>query len=137
MYNQKQRTILIIAIILLLAVGFLLGVLSQKYNKVQVMKNEAVNSLSSKTVSSITVYGKITNIEDRNITLSNLGDSLTVLMSPNARIYSFVGTSGQATTTQIVLPFENIKVGDSVNIILNLSDIGQMQGDSLIVLPPV
>jgi hypothetical protein len=138
--EKKYITILLsVAGILLIAFVFYLGMLFQSSSKIQLIKNQTVSTLSSKTVSSINAYGKVSNINGKNVTLSNLGDRLVILMTDTSHIYSIVAPSlGKKTVNvpiQKTIYFEDIKVGDSVNVVLKLLSDGQLQGQSLVVLP--
>ncbi len=136
MGKKEQLAISIIAGILIFALGIGLGIIYQAQNKAQIKKNEAVKSLSSKTISSLTAYGKVSKIEGKNITLSSLGDNLAVPMADSAKVYSFNDNSGNNSAPQKAVSFEDIKVGDSVNITMKLLQDGQMQGLMVVILPP-
>jgi len=141
--NKKQLVILTTVGALILLIGIGLGVVFQMQNKTQVENRKAVNSLSSKVVSSITAYGQVKNIEGRNITLSNLGDNLTISIANNAQAYSFstpttADKNGKVTTgvpVQKTVKFGDIKVGDNVNIAIKLLPTGQVQGQTVVILP--
>lgn len=137
--NKKQSVILIVAGILIFLVGVGLGITLQNSNKAQARKVQAVNNLVSKVVSSIVAYGQVENIDGRNITLSNLGDNLVISIADNAQVYSFTtpvaGKNGATAPVQQTVKFEDIKIGDNVNVAVKLSPSGQMQGSSVIILP--
>ena len=151
MDNKKTVGVWLVvcAILFLLGIGLGLLLIQQPNSKIQTADN-----LSSKVVSSIVAYGQVKNIDGRNITLSNLGDSLTISLTDNAQIYAFSTSASSATSVasstgksksvapvksttpvQRTAAFENIKVGDSVNVALRLGTDGQMQGTSLVILP--
>lgn len=130
MFAKKQLVILIIAGALILLIGVGLGIIYQMNPSQQKIRTEASSILSTKVISSISAYGKVIKIEGKNITLSNLGDSLAVSITDSARIYSFINSAQQAAE------FEDIKVGDNVNAVLKLLPNSQYEGSSIIILPP-
>jgi hypothetical protein len=138
MNNKKQLVILIVAGILILLVGVCLGVFLQT-QKVQIQKSAAANGLASKVVTSIVGYGQVKKIDGRNITLSNLGDNLTIAIINNAQVYSFAipagSQNGAAAPVQQEVSFGDIKVGDHVNIAVTLLPTGLLEGSSVIILP--
>jgi len=135
MYNKKQLVILIIAGIILFLAGMVLGMIYQANNTVQITKNQAINTLSSKVVSSINAYGTVAKIEGRNITLSNLGENLLISVADSARVYSFTVSDKTSAPTQQAVSFGDIKIGDNVNVVLKLLPSGQTQGSSVVILP--
>jgi hypothetical protein len=133
--KKSKLVILAVAGILLFLIGAALGFVLHTQNKIQVQKVEAINSLSSKVVSSMSASGKVKNISGRNITLTNLGDDLTITIADNAQIYSFTLKTKGAAQTQQTAKFGDIKVGDNINVAVKLSPTGQMQGASVVILP--
>lgn len=134
--DKKQVLILVLSCLVLFLLGISLGITIQANNRGAVKKAEAVNNLSSKVITSITAYGKITKIDGKKITLSNLGEDLSILMQDKAKIYSFnVSEKSNVAPTQKEVGFGDVKVGDSVNVVMKLLSDGQMQGSSLIILP--
>jgi len=92
------------------------------------MINQVTGSLiSSKAVSSMTASGKVTSINEKYITLENQGDSVVVLISQNALIYSMSGGEKNKVA------FENIKIEDSLNVGLKLMSNGKLEGQSVII----
>lgn len=141
--EKKKLAICIIICIILFSLGLFLGTVLQSNNKAQVVKNQAVNNLSSKIISTITAYGAVVGVADKEVEITNQGENLKIQMADNAAIYSFVvpqATSKTKTATapvQKTISLSDIKVGDNVNIIFKLLPTGQMQGQSLVVLPVV
>jgi hypothetical protein len=72
----------------------------------------------------------VTNINGRDISLSSLGDILTISLTNDARIFSFDTPSAQQ-----MVNLENIRIGDNVNISLKPLPDGKLQGSSVIILP--
>ncbi|MGD0576647.1 MAG: hypothetical protein ABSA74_01050 [Candidatus Staskawiczbacteria bacterium] len=136
--NKSKLVILIIVGVALFLIGGGLGIVSTQKGS-QRTKIEATNSLSSKVVSSIIAYGQVKNIDGRNITLSNLDDNLTISIADNAQVYSFTtpvaGKNGGTAPVQQTVKFENIKIGDNVNVAIKLLPSGQLEGSSVIILP--
>lgn len=139
MDNKNQLVNFIIVGIVCFLLGGGIGIISMQ-NASQRTKIEAANSLSSKVVSSIVAYGQVKSINGRNITLSNLGDELSILIADNAQVYSFsapvAGKNGVVAPVQQIIKFGDIKIGDSVNVSVKLLPSGQIQGTSIIILPP-
>ena len=140
MYSKKQLIILIIVGVVLFLLGGAVGIIAIQ-GGAQQGKIKMANSLSSKVVSSIVAYGQVKSIDARNLTLANLGDSLTVPVASTAQIYAFItpATTGKSKTTsapiQQTVSFQNIKVGDNVNVTIRLLATGQLEGSSVIILP--
>ena len=83
----------------------------------------------SKTISSITASGVVEAINGRNITISNAGDSITVSIPDGKPVYTLATENGM----QKKITFEDIKIGDSVNVGLKAKDNKQLEGQSIIV----
>lgn len=129
MENKNQLVIFIVVAIVLFLLGGILGFVLQKTSGTQPAKNQAVNSLSSKVVSSIMAYGKVTSITGRNITLTYLGDTLSIPIVSGASVFSFV------KSVQQTVAFESIKIGDNLNVSINLLPTGQLEGYRIVVQP--
>lgn len=135
MYTKKQLTILIVSGVLLFAIGADLGIFFGGRLGPEKTKIKAANNLSSKVVSSMTAFGQVKNIDGRNITLSNLGDDLTISVAGNAQVFSFSTPAGASAPVQKTIKFEDIKTGDKVNVTLKTLPTGQLEGLSVIILP--
>ena len=97
--ETKNIIISIVAGLLVLGVGFLGGML---FNGVVNPKTvtqpqdtstavpQIVKDLSSKVIPSIAAYGKVAKINGKNITLSYQGDSVTILVRDDAKVYYFI-----------------------------------------------
>ena len=135
MENKNLAVLAAVAIIIFL-IGGGLGAFYQNQNNFQ--KLLAIKQLSSKVVPSIVAYGKVSKIQGKNITLNFSGDSLTVLITDTAQIYSFASPANANTTqsnSQQKINFSDIKVGDSLNIGLRVSPAGVLSGTAVMVLP--
>lgn len=136
MFTKKQIAILIAVGLVLLAMGVALGIFLPKPLALEnLTKIKAANNLSSKVVSSIVAYGQVESINGRDIILSNLGDNLAISISNSAKVYSFVIKKGATAPVQQPVEFENIKVGDKVNVAVKILPSGQLEGSSVIILP--
>jgi hypothetical protein len=137
--DKKQLSILIVAGVLIFLIGGGLGIFLIQGSSGRA-KVEMANNLSSKVISSIIAYGQVKNINGRNITLSNLGDNLSILIANDAQVYAFVvptdaGENTTASPVQQTVNFETIKIGDNVNVAVKILPNGQVQGTSVIILP--
>lgn len=90
-------------------------------------------NLTSKTIISSVVYGQVSKIEGRDITLSNEGDSLKINIPENIAIYSFANDStGKSVQTRVDL--KAIKIGDTLNIAIKVLPNSQIQSQSVMIL---
>jgi hypothetical protein len=133
--NKKQLVFLIVIGVLLFVLGGALGVAYDMNKTPQQIKVKTVNSLSSKVVSSIVAYGRISHIDGRIITLNNFGEDLVVSIPDNAKIYSFTIPSGTKTPVQQAATFGSVQLNQNVNVNLKLLPSGQFEGSSIIILP--
>ena len=149
--NKNLIILSVIAGVVIFVLGGGLGVFYQTQKgllqtekvqtKVQTMET-VIKSLSSKVIPSIIAYGEVTNIEGRNITLSYGGESLTIKIKDDSQIFSFVKTASlkkgePAVTSQQKVDFKTIKKGDNLNISVKLLPDGQLESQSVIILPPL
>ncbi len=131
--------------ILIFVIGAGLGVLYKSQptttqDNVAVQNMPAsIKTLSSKVVSAISAYGKITKISDRSITLSNENDSATIEVASDAKIYSLSVTTPikgkPPVSTSKPIDFTKVAVGDTVSVNLKVLSGGLLQAFSVIVLP--
>lgn len=132
--NKITPTVLISSLLFLIlggGIGFLYKTLQISP---QIKKTAAViKDLSSKTVLSTVVYGQVSKIKGKDISLSYNGDSITISMAEKAPVYSFVSDSAEAPLQKKV-DFKELKVGDNLNITIKLLPDGQIQGQSALVL---
>lgn len=136
--NNKTQLLISITItaIVMLFLGGVLGMTLQKTGGNQPAKNEAVNSLSSKVISSIVAYGQVKSIDGRTMVLTNSGDDLTISIADKASIYSFVVLATGKAPVQKAVDFETIKVGDNAQITIKVSPTGELQGSQVVIIPP-
>jgi Cu/Ag efflux protein CusF len=131
--------LLIIVSLVLFTAGLSLGIFYQKQKdapKVDAAKI-ILEKLSSKTVPSIAIYGKVTKIDGKNITLTFAGDTMTVNIKDGSNIYSFRGSGGTSGNVPVQqdAKFEDIKVGDNLNATMKVLADGQLESQSVIILP--
>lgn len=141
---MKKETLIAIVIIgglILLGIGYSVG-LSSGQKAVKEVKAPLAELLASKVIGSLTTIatGEVTEISDRSLTLSAEGDTLTILIRENAPIYRLVPP--EEKTPKIPQPvvreemnFEEIKVGDRVNIFCQLKADASLEGIEVIILP--
>jgi hypothetical protein len=140
--NEKISTgFLIICAVALFLIGGALGVFyqSKMQSGRQSLQPEctatavsAIKSLSSDLALSVLAYGKITNINNRIITLSYNGVLLPVNVGQGAVVYSFVtGPGGKKTQSQI--NFGDIKIGDNANVTMKFLPDGTLQAQAVMI----
>jgi len=92
-----------------------------------------VDNLKSKVISSIVLFGKVEKISGRTLNISNNGDAINVAISNDAR-FSLVDSSPKAAGPKTA-GFENIKVGDTVNMSAKILDSNSFLGLSVVIYP--
>jgi|SRR3989344_83866 len=110
------------------------GIVLQNDNKQ--VTDQIINKLNSKVIPSVAAYGTVTKINGKSITLSYQEDNLVVLVKDDAKIYTFVKEAGKTSSVSKLIGFGDIKVGDNVTANIKILSDGQIQGVSVIVLPP-
>lgn len=145
--NKLLISLLIIGAVSLFVLGGGVGVLYQtqkdapqiealQATELKLQKIELVTkSLASKTISLISAYGQVQNIDGKNITLSFSGDSITVGLADNVQVLAFVG-DGKGKTSYQPYDFSQIKKGYTVSVNLKLLSDGTLQGQAIIIMPP-
>jgi hypothetical protein len=142
---QKIIFVIITVIIgiIVLFTGFCIGSLSNTSitNTAIVEKDAklqtAINALSSGMVVSAVAQGNVTKISGKTLTLTSGTDSMDILIADNAQIFSFApsGTASNAATPTKV-NFLSIKTGDQLNVNIQVSASGDIQGTSVLIIPP-
>lgn len=142
---MNRNNLIIIAVIggiILLGLGFYSGLnYAQKQIEKAKTSSPLANLLTSKVIGGLntTAFGEITEISGRNITLSNEGDALTISIKEDATIFRLLPPEGSAETPQPAtreeIEFEEIKVGDQVNISCQLKADETLEGVDVMVLP--
>ncbi len=144
-------TLLIIGGIVILAVGYLGGILFRAQKTVTQLEktSKLIEVMSSKMIPSIVAVGEVTNISERNITLkahTNEEKPLTISIkiANDAELTSFVfptaGEEGEGVLgapTREEIEFKEIKVGSNVNVSLKILPDASFEGTSVIVFPSI
>ena len=140
--SKKHLVYVVVAWIIIFAIGLGAGFVLRSQTKTEIIKDQTINNLASKVISSVAVYGQIAKVQGRDLMLNNLGDNLTITLADNAQIYSFkiesVNKDQKSTSTTPVqqkASLADIKIGDKVNAVIKILDNGQLQGSSLVILP--
>ncbi|MDP3882990.1 MAG: hypothetical protein Q8Q48_02955 [Candidatus Staskawiczbacteria bacterium] len=133
--NKANILILILIGAVLFVIGGGLGIFYQTQKDAPYLKKAStIDVLGSKVIPSVVAYGRVTKIEGRNISLTYMGDSLTVQVKDGAQVSSFVSSSGSKTPVQTKASFNDIKIGNDINISVKVLTDGQLQGESVFIL---
>ncbi len=119
------------------------GILSQlQQQKVP----DVIKVLSSNVVPAMAARGIVTKVDGKNITLTSQGDSITVTMRDDAKLYTFVlntnitkpvkGSTPANTSTSREISIKDVNIGDDLNVNIKVFPSGQIEGISGVVLPP-
>jgi hypothetical protein len=147
-----NKILLVVLLIIWTAIVFVLGgglgVFYQTQKNAPMLEKfpvleSIVNNLSSSTMSTILVSGKVSNIYGRYVTINNKGTGLTVKIMEDAKITSLVASDvlvdGKYPILSKTATFEDIKKGDNVRINIKVLSDGKIEGDFLMIhveLPP-
>jgi hypothetical protein len=114
-----------------LFIGYLLGVASYEYkNRAQESKLEnIVAALDSDVVPSIVSYGKVVSINGREIVMAFNEDRIKIKVRDDAKIHAL---SGRLNGDQAPFDFNQIKVGDMLNVDVSVDPDGNFVGNSVI-----
>jgi len=125
----------IIAFLVVLAAGAVLGMFIQVQKDAPQIEKAAkiYNTLISDAIPSIVVFGKVSKIEGRTVTVSFNGDTAVVKLRDNAAVTSFPGY-GQGDNTPKTIDLSQVKEGQTVSINSKISAEGVLEAESLIVL---
>lgn len=108
------------------------------------MKTSVFNLLKLGTIKNLNVSGKITEISGRNLILTaDDNQILSVLIRQDAKISGFIlpelpeeiNEQTRIIPEREEIKFEDIKIDDKVNILLELKPNGGIEGTSVVVLP--
>jgi hypothetical protein len=138
-------------IIFLIVVGlviFVLGGVAGYFYKCQQAElypnaekaSEIIETLSSKLFPPSTASGRITKISGQDITLSKGAETVDLAVPTTAKVYSFKATTGDAqqTSAGYVLAessFSDIKIGDDVNVSIEILPNGVINVLTINILP--
>jgi len=142
---MKKNVLIVVVLIggiVLGGLGFYCG-LSYANNKVSQIKVESplASLFSSKVISGLTAVavGQIKEISGRNLVLTVDGSDLTVFIKEDAPIGRLLPTKENTNIPQPMtredIKFEDMKVGDQVNIFCNLKTDLSLEGSNINILP--
>lgn len=121
----------LLALIVGIAAGFLI---KGQMDTPKIEKADAVvKVMSSNLIPSLTVYGEVKEISGRNITLSYVGDTLTVPIKDDAKILAIQNDDPAGAAKEVTLG--DVKVGDFLNITLVVSREGIVEGTQVLIIP--
>jgi len=92
-----------------------------------------LKALSSKNIASVIAYGQVTKIDSRDITISYLGDSMKIFIEDGCKVY-LIGNSAGGPSEKKEISFEEIKIGNHLNITIKIMPDGQIIGQSILIL---
>ena len=147
-----NNKVLIIPVVIIIGLGiffgggYLLGV-SQENKRLE-PQIESLGKLadvsaaltSSKLITTIIAFGKVTSVSGRIVTLAARNESLQVSIKQDAKISSLVSptaTDGSVSgfPQEMAVEFKDIKVGDSLNINMKMLPDGQLEGSLVVIFP--
>lgn len=128
-----NKIILVILSIFVIVFCFTAGALFQfaKDSTKLAKFDNLVKNLNSGLVTTISVYGKVDNIDGRNITLAMKNESITALIDINANLMTPISGAVKSQTFN----FSNIKKGDDMNILFTVDGNGNLNAKEAIVYP--
>ena len=133
---MKKNQIILIIVGVLILIGLASSFSYWLGQKSVEVKSEiaAPNPLESKVIQnwSANAVGEVTGIINHNLTLSQDGEIFTITLLEKAGICSMYIEEGERKIEDI--QFEDIKIGDRVNITLGVDSEGNMVGNFVTVL---
>jgi hypothetical protein len=138
--NKKLLVVLVLIVaVVVISLSFFIGrqvgIFYQSQQNDSATRDELVSKLSSKLVVSIVVYGQVTKIEGRNVTLAFGGQQMTLMVGNNAKILTLSSNVSSRDSGQKEGVFGDIKLGDKLNMVVTLSQSGQLLVQSAVILP--
>lgn len=102
------------------------------------LSDNLLKTLTSNVLLPVVAYGKVTQINGRGVSIEIGGSTLTVKINQDAKIYfSLESTNatktGKASTVQPEARFEDIKVGDNLNIYIKFLPDGSFGGQTVYI----
>jgi uncharacterized protein YpmB len=137
---SKKKILTTSAVLILILLGFVLGYWLNSQKKLEesaVEKSTIAKLESSKLVQSwiVTIYGKITEISGRDLTLTQQGETLAVSIKDNAKISSANFAQGISTSSGVEdIEFDEVSIGDNVSIAVEVKKDGKLEGINLTVV---
>jgi len=138
--DQKSLIISITIGLIFFALGLVCGFFYHRQITFMPFKaeNPIIKTLSSKVIPTVNAYGEVTSINEKNITLTSGGESLTIKIRDDAKVYSFepsVDKKGNSTTpVQKIIKFEDIKNGNNVSVNLRILPDGNIEGYAVVIV---
>lgn len=129
--QNRLYVVIIGSALILLFIGYLLGAASYEYkNRAQESKlKNIVMALESDVVPSIVSYGKVVSINGREIVMAFNEDKIRIKIRDDAKIHAL---SGKLNGDQAPFDFNQIKVGDMLNVDVSVDHDGNFVGNSVI-----
>jgi len=132
MESKKLYILISVAILIAFVVGLSLGIFYQA-NKVspQIQQTENImKSISSEVINAVVAFGFVSGVSDgRVVTLSYNGENLDIVLQESAKINLYEGTAKKE------VQFQDIKIGDKVNVTAEIGKDGSIQGNMMIIFP--
>jgi len=132
MESKKLYILISVAILIAFVVGLSLGIFYQA-NKVspQIQQTENImKSISSEVINAVVAFGFVSGVSDgRVVTLSYNGENLDIVLQESAKINLYEGTEKKE------VQFQDIKIGDKVNVTAEIGKDGSIQGNMMIIFP--
>ena len=127
--------VLITGLVVVLIIGFTIGIFYQARKDVATaQQNQKVSQtakvLTSDIVSVIALYGQVTAINGRDVTILYKGESLTVNIPANVSI-TLAQPKG---TNSKVVDFSSIKKGNNLTIASKISEDGKITAQAVIIV---
>jgi len=142
---MKKTILFVFAIVggvVLLSLGFYSGSYWVKQQALKVGSEPSVaNLLNSKVINGLTAVanGQIKEVSGRNLIIAANGETLSVSVKDDADIGRLLPTKENTNIPQPMaredIKFEEMKVGDQVNIFCNLKTDLSLEGSNITVLP--
>lgn len=126
---KKQIILLIICVLVILILGYG-AVVFYKAQQASLQASAMVKMLSSKLISPIMAFGEVKDVSsDGNITLSYNGNTIVVKTKDGAKILAV------QNGPQKEVKLQDLKVGDFVNITLNITQNYTIEGSRVLIIP--
>ncbi|MDP2741818.1 MAG: hypothetical protein Q8O66_04000 [bacterium] len=147
-----EKLIVVVSIIfggiVLLAVGYFVGIGFTTQNQKIISDCEepqqitkTVGAISSKMIQSIVAFGKVSNISDRTIVITDGEENMSIYVKEDIQISSFIlatadkGGTSSTTSKQIKVEFSDIKIGDQVSTTIKILPDNKIEAVSVIIIP--
>jgi hypothetical protein len=135
--QNKNLVFIIIGSLLLLAIGYVLGSVTKLAVPVEKPLSPLTKLMGSKVIRPITVTasGKIIEISNRTLTLGAEGDVWIIPIREDALIHRLLPPEEAKETPWAGATFEEMKIGDTVDIYADLKADGSLEGKQVLILP--